>query len=163
MESNFQLLMLSPNLLKSQSPISWGWVGVGKGGWNDNFHILMLNPNLLKSQSPISKGRGGLESNLQSLMRVGERGGVSNFQKSKAKNSMGGGVGIQLPTFDAESKSAKIPKSHDSGVVGGGVVSNFQKSKAKISIGGEGGIQLQLESCWNAWNWCWLTSNMHLG
>ena len=31
METNFQLLMLSPNLLKSKVPIFWGW-GLGVGG-----------------------------------------------------------------------------------------------------------------------------------
>ena len=52
-----------------------------------NFQLLMLSPNLLKSQSPFMVG-----------------GGVHDGQ---------------LPTFDAESKSAKIPKSLYGG--GGGV------------------------------------------
>ena len=51
-----------------------------------NFQLLMLSPNLLKSQS-----------------------------------LMGGGVhDDQLPTFDAESKSVKIPKSGGGGGGGGG-------------------------------------------
>ena len=57
-----------------------------QGGFRSNFQVLMLSPNLLKSQSPISEG--------------GEKG-----------------VQIQLPTFDAESKSAKIQKSHGEGGV----------------------------------------------
>ena len=55
-----------------------------------NFQLLMLSPNLLKSQSPFMVGRG-------------EGGEVCDGQ---------------LPTFDAESKSAKIPKFLYSG--GGG-------------------------------------------
>ena len=54
----FQLLMLSPNLLKSQIPYVGGG---GKGGrkmWT--FQLLMLSPNLLKSQIPyVSMGGGG--------------------------------------------------------------------------------------------------------
>ena len=56
--------------------------GGGQGGcMTANFPLLMLSSNLLKSQSPFM---------------------------------VGGGRGChdgQLPTFDAESKSAKIPKS----------------------------------------------------
>ena len=44
--TNFQLLMLSSNLLKSKIPIS-GWVG---GGGRTNFQLLMLSPNLLKKK-----------------------------------------------------------------------------------------------------------------
>ena len=56
----------------------------------------------------------------------------------------GGGVGDQLPTFDAESKSANIPKS----LLGGFQLSKSQlqtfkhKSRAEISIYGKGGGQL---------------------
>ena len=57
--------------------------GGGEGGLAEtNFQLLMLSPNLLKSQIPMS-GEGG-----------GEVGGN------------------QFPTFDAESKFAKIPNSH---------------------------------------------------
>ena len=45
-----------------------------------NFQLLMLSPNLLKSQSPIMVGRG------------------EGWQP--------------IPTFEVESKSAKIPNSH---------------------------------------------------
>ena len=48
-ETNFQLLMLGPNLLKSQIPMS-GWGG-GGGGVETNFQLLMLSPNLLKSKN----------------------------------------------------------------------------------------------------------------
>ena len=78
----FQLLMLSPNLLKSQSPLGGGvhdgqlptfdaesksakipksihGVG-GRGCMMANFQLLMLSPNLLKSQSPVGgEGWGG--------------------------------------------------------------------------------------------------------
>ena len=51
--TNFQLWILSPNLLK----LWWR----GGGGWleGDNFPLLMLSPNLLKCQSPITVGVGG--------------------------------------------------------------------------------------------------------
>ena len=87
MTANFQLLMLSPNLLKSQSP----YAPSGEGGSvTANFQLLMLSTNLLKSQSPYVAGEGGVHDG-------------------------------QLLTFDAESKSAKIPKSLcSSGSRGGG-------------------------------------------
>ena len=53
MESNFQHLMLSPNLLKSKLPMSGG-------GWGrlveTNFQLLMLSPNFLKSKILMSGG-----------------------------------------------------------------------------------------------------------
>ena len=52
METNFQLLLQSPNLLKSKVPISRG------GGGGTNFQLLMLSPNLLKSNFPIFRGEG---------------------------------------------------------------------------------------------------------
>ena len=85
-KTNFQLLMLSPNLLKSQIPMSdWGGAGIGGnqiptfdaeskfakipnshvplGGAGvlveTNFQLLMLSPNLLKSQIPMSDWGGG--------------------------------------------------------------------------------------------------------
>ena len=79
------------------------------------FQLLMLSPNLLKSQSPVGGGGG------RGYM-------MTNFQ---------------LPT-DAESKSAKIPKSD----VGGGVCMtvNFQLLmlspnllKSQSLMGGGGG------------------------
>ena len=48
MVTNFQLLLLSPNLLKSKVPISGGRGGEGVDG--TNFQILMLSPNLLKKK-----------------------------------------------------------------------------------------------------------------
>ena len=50
--TNFQLLMLSSNLLKSKIPISGD-----RGWWNQ---LLMLSSNLLKSKIPISKGEEGV-------------------------------------------------------------------------------------------------------
>ena len=62
----------------------------------------------------------------------------------------GGGVKIQLPIFDAESKSAKIPKSlYSRGGGGGGMMANFQlsiaspnllKSQSPFMVGGGGGF-----------------------
>ena len=81
MTANFQPLMLSPNLLRSQIPYTLG--GGGWGGFmTTNFQLLMLSPNLLRSQIPYNGGGGG---------------GRGWFHDG------------QLPTFDAESKSAKIP------------------------------------------------------
>ena len=91
-------LILSPNLLKSQSPISMGERG---------------SPNLLKSQSPTSRGEGGLRYNFQLLMLS------PNLLKSQSSISGGRGFQIKLSTFDAESKSAKIPKFHFPGGGGG--------------------------------------------
>ena len=75
--TNFQLLMLSSNLLKSKIPM----LRVGGGGLVEiNFQLLMLSSNLLKSKIP--------------MLRVGEWvGGV-------------GVGGNQFPTFDAEFKFA---------------------------------------------------------
>ena len=53
--TNFQLLMLSSNLLKSKIPMS----GAGGGVGGSNFQLLMLSSNLLKSKIPMSGGRGG--------------------------------------------------------------------------------------------------------
>ena len=42
-----QLLMLSPNLLKTKFPhVQWG------GEFGTNFQLLMLSPNLLKTKFP---------------------------------------------------------------------------------------------------------------
>ena len=103
MTANFQLLMLSPNLLKSQS-----LVGGGGGGAHDSQQLPTLDaesPNLLKSQSPVGGGgEGCMTANFQLLMLN------PNLLKSQSPFTWGGGgeVKIQLPIFDAESKSAKI-------------------------------------------------------
>ena len=79
MGTNFQLLMPSPNIIKSQSLIAGVWeenkllmpspnllkspipitpiVGRGGGCWHQFW--CMPSPNLLKSQSPIKSGGGG--------------------------------------------------------------------------------------------------------
>ena len=54
--TNFQLLMLSSNLLKSKIPM-FDWGGGEIGG--TNFQLLMLSSNLLKSKIPMSDGGGG--------------------------------------------------------------------------------------------------------
>ena len=88
MMTNFQLLMLSPNLLKSQSP-----VGVGMGGWGEVHDGQVPTFDAESKSAKIPKSSWG----------QGGRGCMmTNFQ---------------LPT-DAESKSAKIPKSDGGG--GGG-------------------------------------------
>ena len=56
-ETNFQLLILSSNLLKSKIPMSSG------GGGGTNFQLLMLSSNLLKSRIPMSGVGGGGETN----------------------------------------------------------------------------------------------------
>ena len=65
---------------KNAKILKFNFQGRGAGGLVTNFQLLMLHPKMLKSQSPISR--------------------------------RGGGVGVQLPTFDAESKNVKIPKPH---------------------------------------------------
>ena len=77
-ETNFQLLMLSPNLLKSQIPMSVCVCGGGggrvKGVGGNQFLLLVLSPNLLKSQIPMPHGGGGggggmsVETNFQLLI-----------------------------------------------------------------------------------------------
>ena len=52
-ETNFQLLMLSSNLLKSKiTMLRGGWFG-GGGLVKTNFQLLMLSSNLLKSKIPM--------------------------------------------------------------------------------------------------------------
>ena len=90
--TNFQLLMLSSNLLKSKIPFLGGGVGVD----GTNFQLLMLSSNLLKSKFPFLGGVVG-GTNFQHLMLS------SNLLKSKIPISGGGGGWWnQLSTFDAE-------------------------------------------------------------
>ena len=87
MMTNFQLP--TDDESKSAKIPKSGGGGVGGRGWcmTTNFQLLMMSPNLLKSQSLVGGGGGG-----------GGRGeGMVHDD--------------QLPTFDDESKSAKIPKS----------------------------------------------------
>ena len=113
METNFQLLMLSPNLLKSKVPI------LGEGEFVEtNFQLLLLSPNLLKSRVPFWGWGGLLETNFQLLLLS------PNLLKSKVPIFWGGGgaCGNQFPTFDAESKFAEIQSFHFPEGGGGGRV-----------------------------------------
>ena len=114
MGSNFQLLLLRPNLLKSKVPISRG----GGGGGGTNFQLLLLSLNLLESKVPIFGVGGGrfMETNFQLLFLR------PNLLKSKVPifRGGGGGHGNQFPTFVAETKFAEIQSSHFWG--GGGKV-----------------------------------------
>ena len=101
--SNFQLLMPSPNLLKSQSRIMVG--GGGGGALVSYFQFLMLSTNMLKSQSPIIGGGGSVQIQIPTFDAKSKSAKIPKSHYSK-------GGWIQLPTFAAESKSAKIPKSH---------------------------------------------------
>ena len=116
-ETNFQLLMLSLNLLKSKFPIfrggGGGGGGVGGGLVETNFQVLILSPNLLKSKnSHVWCGGGGafMETNFQLLMLS------SNLLKSKVPIfGGGGGEGLVETNFQlliAEFKFAKIQNSH---------------------------------------------------
>ena len=129
-ESNFQLLMLSPNLLKSKIPMLR--VGREGGGVGVNqFPTFDAESKFAKIQNSHVEGGGGgrlVETNFQLLMLS------SNLLKSKilmlrVGGWVVGGVSVnQFPTFDAESKFAKIQNFHvEGGWVGGGSVeSNFQ-------------------------------------
>ena len=101
---------------------------------------------MLKSQIPMSRvGGGGLEETNFELLMLSP-----NLLKSQNSHVQGGrGGGNQFPTFDAESKFAKIPNSHVQGRGEGLVETNFQllmlspnllKSQIPMSrVGGGGG------------------------
>ena len=116
-ETNFQLLMLSPNLLKSKVPILEG----GGGFVETNFQLLMLSPNLLKSKVPILEG--GVRGNQFPTFDA-------EFKFAKIQNShvqyRGGGVetNCQLLMLSSNLLKSKIPMSDWRG--GGGVGTNFQ-------------------------------------
>ena len=124
METNFQLLMLSSNLLKSKIPMSGEGGGVGFHG--NQFLTFDAEFKFAEIQhSHVRLGGGFMETNFQLLMLS------SNLLKSKIPMSgEGGGVGFhgnQFLTFDAEFKFAEIQHSHVR--LGGGVswkpISNF--------------------------------------
>ena len=93
--TNFQLLMLSSNLLKSKIPMfDWGRGEIG----GTNFQLLMLSSNLLKSKIPMSDlwgGGGGCWWNQLSTFDA-------EFKFAKIQNShfrLGRGVLVE-PTFN---------------------------------------------------------------
>ena len=100
-ETNFQLLMLSSNLLKSKIPILGG-----RGGWWNQLSTFDAEFKFAKIQNSYFGGVGC--TNFQLLILS------SNLLKSKIPISGGGGRGWwnQLSTFDAEFKFAKIQNSH---------------------------------------------------
>ena len=89
--TNLQLLMLSPNLLKTQISYRVGW-GRGVGDQLPTFDAESKSAQNPNSQYSVGGGRGG-------------------------------GFVNRLPTFDAESKSTKNPNSLYHGK--GGLVTNF--------------------------------------
>ena len=113
---------MSPNLLIESkfAKIQISHFQEGGGLVETNFQLLMPSPNLLKSTVPIFRNGGG--------------------------GGSGGAHGSQFPTFDAESKFAKIHSSHLGG--GGGLMeTNFQLLmpspnllKSKVPIFGRGGF-----------------------
>ena len=147
---NFQLLTLSPNLLKSQSLYMVG--GRGGGGLGSTFQLLMLCPSLLKSQSPYTVWGGGVGwwsgVHLLTLMLS------PNLLKPQSSYTVqGGGVGsgVQLPTLDAVSKSAKIPKFLQCGSGGGvewGSRVHFQLLMLCPNL-------LKSQSPYTVWEWGW--------
>ena len=142
-ETNFQILMLSSNLLKSKIPMSGGRGGGvcgnqfptfdaefnqnscrGGGFVETNFQLLMLSSNLLKSKIPMS-GWGGEGICGNQFPNFDAEFKFAKIQNSYVRGEGGGVRGNQFPTFDAEFKFAKIQNSY---VWGGGRVSgtNFQ-------------------------------------
>ena len=89
-ETNFQLLMLSSNLLKSKIPMLGvgGWLGGGVGG--NQFLTFDAEFKFTKIQNSHVEGGGGVFG------------------------------GNQFPTFDAEFIFVKIQNSHVEGGGGGG-------------------------------------------
>ena len=108
--TNFQLLMLSSNLLKSKIPISEGRLV------KPNFQLLMLSSNLLKSKIPISRG-GGWWNQLSTFDAEFK---LPEIQNSYVQERRGGVGGANFQLFDAEFKFAKI--------------------QIPISVGGGGGL-----------------------
>ena len=129
--TNFQLWMLSSNLLRSKIPISRG------GGWWNQLSTFDAEFKFAKIQNSISRGGGWWNqlSTFDAKLKFAEiqnshfwgRGGTnfqllmlsSNLLKSKIPISGRGGRGEwsnQLSTFDAEFKFAEIQNS----ILGGG-------------------------------------------
>ena len=149
-ETNFQLLMLSSNLLKSKIPMFrvGGVVGGNQfptfdaefkfakiqnphvqGGWGGglvetNFQLFMLSSNLLKSKIPMFRVGGVVGGNQFPTFDA-----EFKFAKIQNPHVQGGGGGVggnQFPTFHAEFKFAKIQNSHVQGRGGWLVETNFQ-------------------------------------
>ena len=103
--------------------VGWGW---GRRGLATNFQ---LSPNPLKFQISYSEGSRGFVTNFQLLMLSPN---LLKFQIPYMMVGVGGGAVDQLTTFDAESKSTKIPYSlilyinGEGGRRGGGLVANCQ-------------------------------------
>ena len=91
-----QLLMLSPKIPKLTFSQVGGWVGGGGG------QLLMLSPKMLKSNIPIftdgCMGGGGVGGQLLMLSPKMLKSKIHIFSRG----------GVWEPTFDAESKNAKI-------------------------------------------------------
>ena len=79
-EPNFQLLMLSPNLLKSQIPMLGGGRGEGEGGWWNQLPTFDTEFKFAK------------------------------IQNSRVQWGMGGGGGIGGPNFQLLMVSPNFPK-----------------------------------------------------
>ena len=97
--------MLSPNLLKFQSPIlGWG----EEGGWQPTltFDVESKSANFPKSHYGVG-GWGVVDNQLLTFDADSKSAKIP-----KSHYAVGKEVGIQLLTFDAESKSATIPESH---------------------------------------------------
>ena len=142
--TNFQLLFLSPNLLKSQSAIMVRGIGDdqfstfvpeskfakipkshhgGEEGVGDDQFPIFLFPslNLLISQSTIKVkggGKGGGEIGDDQFPILVSESKFATIPKSHYGREKGVGDD-QFPIFVSESKFAKIPKSHYSGACGG--------------------------------------------
>ena len=88
----------------------------------------MLSPKMLKSQIHIFLGGGDPGNQLLMLSPK-----MLKFQNHIFVGG-GGGEGGWWPTFDAESKNAKIPNSHFSGGGGGGQLLMLSPKMLKSQI-----------------------------
>ena len=131
-------LMLSPEMLKSQIPISWvgGWWG---GGLQSTFDTESRNAKI-----PNSHFWGGWVGGWVWGKWWSTFDAESRNAKIPNNHFWGRGKGWQ-PTFDAKSRNAKIPNSHFWGGGGWDVGSQLlmlspEMLKSQIPISGVGGL-----------------------
>ena len=145
METNFQLLMVSPNLLKSKCP-----VGGGGGAHGNQFPTFDGESKFANIQSSHFQGGGEGAHGNQFPTFVAE----SKFAKIQSSHWGEGGSWKPIsPTFVAESKFAKIQSSHFRGGGGGVGGTNFQLLMLSLNL-----LKKNFFGQKCAWEWFWTLS-----